>query len=182
MHGDHGSGAAKRRRDRRLRMHWRHEQLTLQKALAAPLTAVMLGPCRTTLPPPPPTLPSRSSSASTMKSPAVGGQGRSRTLRRRSGWPLRADPRCCSAAGRETSWWRRSGTSICTSLSWLSKCPRSHLHPVVLAGAGFLWCRRWNSRWKCAGSARACEANVDIPVLHGCGGGGSPQDLRPRQN
>ena len=30
-------GAAKRRRDRRLRMHWRHEQLTLQMALAAAL-------------------------------------------------------------------------------------------------------------------------------------------------
>ena len=37
VHGDHGSGAAKRRRDRRLRMHWRHEQLTLQMALAAAL-------------------------------------------------------------------------------------------------------------------------------------------------
>ena len=35
VHGDHGSGAAKRRRDRRLRMRWRHEQLTLQMALAA---------------------------------------------------------------------------------------------------------------------------------------------------
>ena len=37
LHGDHGSGAAKRRRDRRLRMHWRHEQLALQMALAAAL-------------------------------------------------------------------------------------------------------------------------------------------------
>ena len=37
LHGDHEGGAAKRRRDRRLRMHWRHEQLTLQKALAAAL-------------------------------------------------------------------------------------------------------------------------------------------------
>ena len=35
VHGDHGGGAANRRRDRRLRMHWRHEQLTLQMALAA---------------------------------------------------------------------------------------------------------------------------------------------------
>ena len=26
VHGDHDGGAAKRRRDRRLRMHWRHEQ------------------------------------------------------------------------------------------------------------------------------------------------------------
>ena len=37
VHGDHEGGAAKRRRDRRLRMHWRHEQLTLQRALAAAL-------------------------------------------------------------------------------------------------------------------------------------------------
>ena len=37
VHGDHGSGAAKQRRDRRLRMHWRHEQLMLQVALAAAL-------------------------------------------------------------------------------------------------------------------------------------------------
>ena len=37
VHDDHGAGAAKRRRDRRLRMHWRHEQLTLRMALAAAL-------------------------------------------------------------------------------------------------------------------------------------------------
>ena len=37
LHGDHGSGAAKRRRDRRLRVHWRHEPLTLRMALAAAL-------------------------------------------------------------------------------------------------------------------------------------------------
>ena len=37
MHGDLNSGAAKRRRDRRLRMHWRHDQLALQMALAAAL-------------------------------------------------------------------------------------------------------------------------------------------------
>ena len=35
LHGDRNSGGApKRRRDRRLRMHWRHEQLTLQMVLA----------------------------------------------------------------------------------------------------------------------------------------------------
>ena len=38
--------------------------------------------------------------------------------------------------------------SICTSPSRISKCPRSRLHPVVLAGAGFPWCRRRNSWWK----------------------------------
>ena len=37
LHGEHEGGAAKRRRDRRFRMHWRHEQLTLQMALAAAL-------------------------------------------------------------------------------------------------------------------------------------------------
>ena len=37
LHGDHEGGAAKRRRDGRLRMHWRHEQLTLRMALAAAL-------------------------------------------------------------------------------------------------------------------------------------------------
>ena len=37
VHGDHEGGAAWRRRQRRLRMHWRHEQLTLQMALAAAL-------------------------------------------------------------------------------------------------------------------------------------------------
>ena len=37
VHGDHSSGAAKRRRDRRLRMRWRHEQLPLQMALTAAL-------------------------------------------------------------------------------------------------------------------------------------------------
>ena len=37
LHGDHEGGAAKRRRDCWLRMHWRHEQLTLQMALAAAL-------------------------------------------------------------------------------------------------------------------------------------------------
>ena len=47
VHGDHGSGAAKRRRDRRLRMHWRHEQLT-QMALAAALHHSRdVGPVRT---------------------------------------------------------------------------------------------------------------------------------------
>ena len=34
LHGDHEHGAAWRRRQRRLRMHWRHEQLTLQMLLA----------------------------------------------------------------------------------------------------------------------------------------------------
>ena len=50
VHGDHGGGAAKRRRQRRLRMHWRHEQLTLQMAVAAALHHSRdVGPSRTAL-------------------------------------------------------------------------------------------------------------------------------------
>ena len=94
-----------------------------------------------------PPLSSLSSSASTKKSPAVCGQGRSRTLCRRSGcsgtlWSTgsrRASMLRCRRG--ETSWWRRSGTSICTSLSRLSKCPRSRVRPVVLA-----WCSRCRRR------------------------------------
>ena len=37
VRGDHDGGAAKRRRDSRLRMHWRHEELALQMAVAAAL-------------------------------------------------------------------------------------------------------------------------------------------------
>ena len=82
----------------------------------------------------------------------TGDQGRSRTLRRNRGlcgtsWStgLKRAPSCRSSmllCRREgTSWWKRSGTSMCTSPSMVSKCPRSRLHPVVLAGTGFPWCR-----------------------------------------
>ena len=83
-----------------------------------------------------------------------------------------------------TSWWRRSGSSICTSLSWLSKCPRSHLHPDVLAGAGFLRCGSAYDRILFF-FARLVEQNVDIPVphgRHGRGGRGGLQGLRPGKN
>ena len=53
-----------------------------------------------------------------------------------------------SRRGR-TSWWRCAGTWTCRCPNRLLMCPRSHLHPVVLAGAGFPWCRRRNSWWKC---------------------------------
>ena len=49
-----------------------------------------------------------------------------------------------------TSWWRCAGSSIFTSPSRLSKCPRPHLHPVTLAGAVCVSrSRRRNSWWKC---------------------------------
>ena len=125
----------------------------------------------------PPT-PSRSSSAFSRKSPAECGQGRSRTLRRRRGlsgtsWStgLKRAPSCrssmlqCRRVG--TSWWKRSGTSIRTSPSRLSKCPRSRLHPAVLAGAGFPWCRRRNSWWKCRNSCSwpFCSSNRWLTLL-----------------
>ena len=46
LHGDHEGGAAKRRRDRRLRIHWRHEQLTPANGPGQQpfIAVVMLGP------------------------------------------------------------------------------------------------------------------------------------------
>ena len=109
-----------------------------------------------------------------------------------------------------TRWWMPSGTSICTSLCRLSKCPRSRLHAVVAAGAGFLWCRRRNSWWKCPDSCSwlllcsrtlllmevfkvfspgqdylvVWEQIVDIPVpqdFGGLGGDGGFQGFSPGQ-
>ena len=49
-----------------------------------------------------------------------------------------------------TSWWRCAGSSILTSSSRPSKCPRPHLHHVTLAGAVCVSrSRRRNSWWKC---------------------------------
>ena len=49
-----------------------------------------------------------------------------------------------------TNWWRCAGSSILTSPSRISKCPRSPLHPVILAGAVCdSLSRRRNSWWKC---------------------------------
>ena len=169
VHGDRNSGAAKRRRDRRLRMHWRHDQLTLQMVLAtvqhpsydAPRgqrTATRTGErgVREELFGDDPGSPHPPARALQLLRARRGSQGRSRTLRRKRGlcgtpWStgLKRAPSCrspmlqCRRVG--TSWW----SSICRSLSWLSKCPRSLLHPVVLATARFPWCRRRNSWWKC---------------------------------
>ena len=63
------------------------------------------------------------------------GEGRSRTLRRRR---VVRHMLLCRRVG--TSWWKRSGTSICTSPSRILKCPE------------FPWCRRRNSWWKCRNS------------------------------
>ena len=68
------------------------------------------------------------------------------STRSRRATSCRSSVLLCRRVG--TSWWNRSGTSICTSPSRLSKCPRSRLYPVVLAGARFLVFRRRNSWWK----------------------------------
>ena len=109
-----------------------------------------------------PLLPMRSSSCLTRKTPR-GVPGHPVWVSRgghrigSSSAPWSSSPTSCpwcrfwTFLGRRrwTSWWRRAGTSICTSPSRSLKCPRSRLHPVVVAGAGFLWCRRRNSWWKC---------------------------------
>ena len=182
VHGDHGSRAAKRRRGRRLRMHWRHEQLTLQMALAAALHHSRdVGPVTYNAPrsqrtanagewgremnipatirnPP---LPSWSSSASAKKSRAGRGLTGSSRSGLRSGisgapwyrssttrWSCRRLTFLCRRW--RSSWWRCAGSSIFAFPSRLSKYPRSHLHPVFLAGVGCSDCRRRrNSWWKC---------------------------------
>ena len=135
--GDHGSGAAKRRRDHRLRMHARAAYAAGGLAAAlhhsrdvGPVSYNALRSQRTaragewgreqnyTAETRDPPLPSRSSSASSRKSVVECGQGRSRTLRRRRGFaarggtqdrgvPLRADPRCSCAAG-----WEPAGKNV----------------------------------------------------------------------
>ena len=117
----------------------RHERMTVAMALAEKLHQTSQGQTNARAeewgremnftatipeppsPPHPPPLPSRSSSASTKSSPAVGGQG----------W--------------ERVEWHTLEHRI--EPSRLSKCPRSHLHPVVLAGAGFLGCSRRRNCW-----------------------------------
>ena len=48
-----------------------------------------------------------------------------------------------------TNWWRCAGSSILTCPSRPSKCPRSHLHPVIAGAACASRSRRQNSWWKC---------------------------------
>ena len=238
VHGDHGSGAAKRRRDRRLRMHWLHEQLTLQMALAAALHHSRdVGPVSYNAP-------------RSQKMDRAGEWGREMNYTAKTRDPPTPQPELFSLYEEEPGCARpRSVTdhapqdrverhivqhrieacpfvqildtpvpqggnqlAICTSLSRLSKCPRSRLHLVVHAGAGFPWCRRLNSWWKCRNSCSwlVCsssrwltllqvltifsqdriiglvwEQSMDIPDPHGRGGRagrGGLQGARPGQN
>ena len=174
---DHGNGAAKRRRDpsvaactggtSSLRCRWPWQQPFI--------TVVMSGPCRTTVygargqdtaetPDPPTPQPELfilfeeepgGVRPGVGHGPCAAGEGFCGTF-----WSTgsRRAPSCrssmllCRRVG--TSWWKRSGTLICTSPSRLSKCQRSLLHAVVVAGAGFPWCRRRNNWWKCQNSCR----------------------------
>ena len=52
-----------------------------------------------------------------------------------------------------TNWWRCAGSSMFAFLSRSSKCPRSHLHPVIAGAVCALLSRRQNSWWKCRRSS-----------------------------
>ena len=159
LHGEH-TGTARRRRERRLRSFWRHEQMAIQMVLVtvqhysygAPLgqiTAIRTGEGGN----------EKHYTADFWELELISlfeeGPGGVRPGSVTDPAPQETVERhiverrapSCRSLMLQCSWWRPSGTSICTSLSWLSKCPRSHLHAVVLAGARFLWCRQRNSWW-----------------------------------
>ena len=158
LHGDHEGGAAKRRRDRRLRMHWRHEQLTLQMALAAALhhsrdvwlvTYNALRSQKTARAEATNNAPrSQKSSVAgdteffSLYEEELGGtrpdrlyEVRPQERDLRTPWNRLSTP--CSSFRRlmflcrrwKTSWWTYAGFSISSFPSRLSKCPRSRLHP-----------------------------------------------------
>ena len=173
---DRDSGGAARRRARRLRMHWHHEQLTLQMVQAR-VEHHSYGAPRRQQPPGPgrrstrtstkrhgdrsPPFPSRcSSSCLSTKSPAVPGHPVwvSRWVHRSgsSSAPWNSSPTSCPwyrfwtllCHRWWTSGWLRSCTSTSRFPSRLSQCPRICVHPVV-----FAWFsgsrRRRSSWWKC---------------------------------
>ena len=68
-----------------------------------------------------------------------------------------------------TNWWRCAGSSISIFPSWLSKCPRSHLHPFI---AGAVCASREQTAEQLvevstiisySSFLRTMEQNVDIP-------------------
>ena len=76
-----------------------------------------------------------------------------------------------------TSWWRCAGSSIFTSPSRLSKCPRAHLHPVILPGAVCISRSRTTEQLvevprivSYSSLLGLVEQNVDLPVPHARGG------------
>ena len=98
------------------------------------------------------------------------------------------DPSCrssmlqCRRVG--TSWWKRSGTSICTELvvevPKITSSPRRSRRrrvPLVQTAEQFVEVPTIVSYSSMHGLV---EQNADIPVPHGCGGGGGLQGLRPR--
>ena len=52
-----------------------------------------------------------------------------------------------------TNWWRCAGSSMCVFPSRSSKCPRSHLQPVIAGAVCASLSRRQNSWWKCRRSS-----------------------------
>ena len=164
VHGDHCSGAAKRRRDRRLRMHWRLEQLPLERVLAAALHHSRdVGPVSHNAPhetkveqhsndPPTHTHTSGSSSA-LKKSPA--GRGWTGCLPCPDGAPCSRSSilslRCRLSTMLRRRWWNSCLTSSNSFVrshlipSRFSKCPRFCLmtSPCALLCANRSWRNSW---------------------------------------
>ena len=175
--GDYGSGEAKRRRDHRLRMHWRHEQLTLQMALAAALHHSRdVGPVSYNAPRSQRTARQGSGGASsTTPQPELFSLYEEEPGGARPGSVTDPAPHvrverhvvehrieACPFVQILNAPVPQGGNQLVEAFrhldlhspSRLPKCPRSRLHAVVVAGAGFPWCRRRNSWWKCRNSCR----------------------------
>ena len=73
----------------------------------------------------------------------------------------------------------RCGSSILIFLSWLSKCPTSHLHPVI---AGAEWVEVPTIISDSSQLLWTTEQNVDIPVLGRGGRNAGLQGFLPRQS
>ena len=127
---DFGSSAARRRRERRLRSWLRHERMTVRMELAAALHHSSFrgaGPETYDA--------SRSQMTANSREDSVffdlydedtEGARPDRLFEVR---PQERDQ-------RRTNWWRCGGSSMFAFPSRPSKCPRSHLHPVIAGGDG----------------------------------------------
>ena len=217
VHGDHEGGAAKRRRDRRLRMHWRHEQLTLQMALAAalhhsrdvgPVTYNALRSQKTAR-------AEATNNAPRSQMSSVAGDtelfslyedelGGTRPDRMYEVRPQERDQRHTVEQIVDTVLFVPSldvpvpqmenqlvdvcRFSMSSFRSRLSKCPRSRLHPVLLAGRRVRFAEQTAEQLvevptiiSFSSLQRTVEQNVNIPVLGRGGQHVGLQGFLPRQ-
>ena len=122
------SGAAQRRKLRRLRAALRHEQQSIAMALASALHH----------------------SADKTGHPVWVSRGSHRTRCSSAPWSKLPCSRFWTVLCRKwwTSWWQCLLATICRLLTRLSKCPRSHTPPAVVVLFSVRR-RRRNSWWKC---------------------------------